>query len=189
MGHTSPDRGALGGGRLAAAAETLGRRNADICAWGLRASAALLAVMLAVVLLQIAMRAFTGQSFAWSEELAKTLMAWSALLAAPGAYRESAQLRVSIFIDALGDRARRVIAIAIACLIFWLSASFTAHGARLAIDAMAVRASSLPTQAGVLYAPLPVSMAVFMLISLETALREMAALSGAFTAARAAPEA
>lgn len=131
--------------------------------------------MLAIVMTQIASRTAAGLSFAWSEELSKTLMTWGALFAAPNAYRNAQQLRISMFVDALDHRSRRVISIAIALLIFWLSGALALHGAQMAADAMAVRASSLPVPAGVLYSPLPPVMILFMLISLESAARETAA--------------
>ena len=72
---------------LAAALRLLGAVNAPIARWGLSFSAALLALMLAVALAQIASRGLFNHTLDWAEEIARWALVWGALLAAPMGYR------------------------------------------------------------------------------------------------------
>ena len=143
--------------------------NAGLCALALKVAAVLLAAGFAVVILQIFSRTLFSYSFVWSEIVSRSCMAWSAFLAAPTGYRAGKSVAVSFFRENFPPFFARAGAGVVALLIFATSVIFVDEGIAMTARGMQVQAAGLPAPVGVLYAILPVSFAMFALISAEHA--------------------
>ncbi len=149
----------------------LEKANAPIARWGRNASAALLALMVALALSQILSRALFSQTLDWAEELARMALVWSVFLVAPFAYRAGAYVSISAFAEALPRGLLLAVAIVVNLLIVWICGAFVVESAGLVRRGLTIVASSMPFQMAFVYAIVPVSLAALMLVGTEHVLR------------------
>jgi len=156
---------------LAAALRLLAKLNAPIARWGLSFSAALLALMLAVALAQIASRGLFNHTLDWAEEIARWALVWGALLAAPMGYRAAGHVAITMLVEALSPRLLYALAIAINLLIGWICLMFLIEGIAFVGRGSTLVATALPLSMGWVYAIVPLSLAALLSVSVEAVLR------------------
>jgi TRAP-type C4-dicarboxylate transport system permease small subunit len=145
--------------------------NAPIARWGRNASAALLALMVALALAQILSRALFSHTLDWAEELARMALVWSVFLVAPFAYRAGAYVSISAFAEALPRGLLLAMAIVVNLLIVWICGALLAESAGLVRRGLTMVASSMPFRMAFVYAIVPVSLGALMLVGTEHVLR------------------
>jgi TRAP-type C4-dicarboxylate transport system permease small subunit len=150
--------------------------NAPIARWGRSFSAVLLALMLAVAMVQILSRALFDYTLDWAEELARMALVWSVLLAAPLGYRAGANVAIAAFAEALPPRLLYLTALALNLLTGWICAVFLAESFDFVARGFTIVASAVPLRMGWVYAIVPVSLAALLLVALEASLRLLRAL-------------
>jgi TRAP-type C4-dicarboxylate transport system permease small subunit len=153
------------------ALQVLAGVNAPIARWGRNASAALLALMVALALAQILSRALFSHTLDWAEELARMALVWSVFLVAPFAYRAGAYVSISAFAEALPRGLLLAVAIVVNILIVWICGTLLAESAGLVRRGLTIVASSMPFRMAFVYAIVPASLAALALVGLEHVLR------------------
>ncbi len=168
----------MGGGGLSAVSrapdrvlDVLAGINAPIARWGRNASAALLALMVALALAQILSRGLFSHTLDWAEELARMALVWSVFLVAPFAYRAGAYVSISAFAEALPRSLLLAVAIVVNLLIVWICGAFLIESAGLVRRGLSIVASSMPFQMAFVYAIVPASLVALMLVGAEHVLR------------------
>jgi TRAP-type C4-dicarboxylate transport system permease small subunit len=109
--------------------------------------------LLGVVVLGVAMRALNAP-LSWTDEAARYLMVWLALLGWILAARRRAHVRVTVLLDRLPARVRRGAELLIQLAVALFGLGLVWHGAVLVERNWDLDTVSLPVPAGVLYLPL-----------------------------------
>ncbi|WP_306252249.1 TRAP transporter small permease [Parvularcula sp. IMCC14364] len=156
-------------------ADALAKANRPICEAGRNFAGLLLAAMTLIVMVQVVARYGFNNSPAWTEELAKTMMVWTAFLVAPWAYREGTNVSISFFTEDLPKAIKSTLQIGITLLVIWICAVFFAESLDFVLRGMQSKSATLPMQVGAFYVIVPVSFALLILVGIETVLRELAA--------------
>ena len=99
--------------------DKLSALNEFICKVTRNLAGLTLIMMVFIVMLQIVCRYILNDSPAWTEEVARTMMVWTAFLVAPWAYREGLNVRIGFFADELPSRQRKFLNLVINFLICW----------------------------------------------------------------------
>lgn len=154
----------------------IGAINRPLSLVGRNLAAALVAVMTLLVILQILLRATTGVSLAWAEELARVALVWSAFLVAPFAYRTGANVSIEMFIEALPRRLRLGLQLGAHVLIGWILIVFLGESLAFWQRGLAQTSATLPVSTAWFYAILPVAFVVLISCAGELILRHVAAL-------------
>lgn len=154
----------------------LARLNTPLCALARNLAATLIAVMTAIVLLQIVFRYALNNSLSWTEELAKTMMVWATMLVAPWAYRMGANVSIDLFVEALPGKLRAVLGLLINLLVIWIAAVFFAESLALWQRGVDMRSATLPASMAIFYSVLPFGFGGMVLVGVELTLRQVAAL-------------
>lgn len=103
-------------------------RNAKVFAWLRRraedAAVAMLVIMFAVFLIQIASRYVLNMPIGWTHEISVVLWIWLVLFGASFVIRDDEEMRFDLVYGAVGDGARRVMALvtALALTILFIAA-------------------------------------------------------------------
>ena len=161
---------------LAAALRPLAPCNERLGLWARNAAAALLAVMTMMILLQVFYRYALNYSFAWTEELAKILMVWSAFLVAPWAYRTGANVSIALFVDALPRGFRLLLQIALNGLVLCVMLLFLREAVDFWWRGFAVTSVSMPVRMGWFYTVVPLGFIGIILAGVELILRDLLSL-------------
>ncbi len=159
---------------LRAAAGLLGRLNEKVGAAGRSIAGVVLALMAAIILVQVVSRYALNNSVAWSEELSKSLMVWTAFLVAPFAYRHGANVSVDLFAEALPMRLQAAMRAAVNMLVIWIVAVFLIESIPFVARGMQSQVATLPLKTGYFYAVLPLSLAAMISTGVEMLLRDVA---------------
>ena len=162
---------------MKAVVDGLGFVNAWIGRVGRAGAGAILAVMLAVIMLQVISRYVFNNSLSWTEELSKSLMVWTAFLVAPWALRTGANVGIDLFVEALPKRARFAVELAITALILWILVVLLGESLGFVERGMTSRMATLPLTTGFVYAIIPVSLAASILAGVEMGLRQLRELA------------
>lgn len=154
--------------------------NERIARWGKAGAGAILAVMLIVIMLQVVSRYVFNSSLAWTEELSKSLMVWSAFLVAPWALRTGANVGVDMFLETMPKRMRFFIELVVSALVLWILIVLFSESLGFVARGLKSRMATLPVTTGYVYMIMPVSLAAMLLAGTEVALRQLRELvSGA----------
>ena len=97
-----------------------------------------LAVMLAVVLLEIVARDLFNRSFAWSDEASRYLMIWSVYFGSVAAVRARTHLRVDLLLVRMPPALRRAADLFAELCVFAFSVALTFAGFRYVRDTFAM---------------------------------------------------
>ena len=127
-------------------------------------------------MLQIIARYILSDSPVWTEEVARTMMVWTAFLVAPWAYRFSANIRIDLFSNELSYRLQTLLSLSINLLVCWILAVFLNESFGLLERGMTVRTHSLPIQVAWFYSIVPITLALMLLVSFELILRNILSL-------------
>ncbi len=157
-------------------ADGLGAVNEPICVAARNSAGVLMMVMTVIVLVQIVFRYVMNDSLIWTEEVAKTLMVWTAFLVAPWAYRHSANVSIDMFAEELPERLRRGFMLVLNLLVIWIVIVFWQESFGMVERGLSIRAASLPLPVAWFYAVVPVSFAAMLLVGIELALRDLLGL-------------
>ncbi|MEM6536093.1 MAG: TRAP transporter small permease subunit [Pseudomonadota bacterium] len=134
---------------------------------GVNVAAVFLGIMLTLVLVQIVLRSTIGVSISWSEEIAKSLMTWSAFLAAPEGLRKGQHLSLDILKGALPSNISAIVTIVVSMVMTFVFASIVFHSIQMISAGMAVRSAATSIPVGMFYLVLPVSMIMFFGVVIE----------------------
>jgi TRAP-type transport system small permease protein len=145
---------------------------------------ALLAAMVILIGSQVAARYLVGMPLYWSEELARHLMIWLFFLGAVIALRRGAHLSIDLLPESLPPPAALVMRGLVLVILGTFLAMMTWFGWDLAQRTMVQRASALHYPMGYVYAALPVSGFLMLLVTLE----RLGATIAAYRADRASAE-
>lgn len=124
-------------------------------------------VLVAIVMVQIVFRYGLNNSLSWTEEVAKTLMVWLAMLAAPWAWRAGAQIRVTLFHEAFSPRVRAGVDIVLTLVALWVLGVLFIEAIDLFERGLTARAATVPVPTAVFYAVLPPAFIAMMLVGAE----------------------
>jgi TRAP-type C4-dicarboxylate transport system permease small subunit len=124
------------------------------------------------VIVQVFYRYVLAAPLPWTEELARYLFVWTALLAAAVSVGRNEQFNIPMFADVLGDEARRwlevfiaILGIVFACLMVW-------YGWKMSDRLMGAMSPVLPVGQGYVYLILPIS-GTYMVVHLLWRLKEL----------------
>ncbi len=145
----------------------LGAFNAVMCMAGRWLAAILLMFMVGIVLVQILFRYGLNDSLTWTEQVAKTMMVWLTLLVAPWAWRAGAQIRVTLFHEALPPRSRALLDLVLTLLALWLISILFLEGWDLIGRSFDTRAAAVPVPTAVFYVILPPAFLALFLVGAE----------------------
>lgn len=150
--------------------------NESLCNRGRNAAGILLMAMTVIVLLQIVFRYLLNDSLIWTEEIAKTMMVWTAFLVAPWAYRASANVGIDMFAEQLSQRTRAVLHLLLNLLVIWIVAVFLFESVGFFQRGASMRAASVPIQVSWFYSIVPVAFAAMFIVGVELVLRDVLSL-------------
>ena len=126
-----------------------------------------LSMMLFVICLQVFCRFVLNQALPWPEEAARFLMIWSLFLAAVYVHAEDGHLRLNFFVEKLPPRTQLILRILFdAGILFFLV--ILPKGGIFEVNALKVmKTGALRISRGYPYAAIPVSAALFILVTLR----------------------
>jgi TRAP-type C4-dicarboxylate transport system permease small subunit len=150
--------------------------NAPTARWGRNAAAMLLALMVGLATTQILSRALFNHTLDWADELARMALVWSVLLSAPYGYRAGAQVAITAFADALPTRLLLAIAVFVNLLVAWICATLFVESLDLVRRGLTIVAASMPFRMAWVYAIVPLSLALLVLVAVEIVLQLARAL-------------
>lgn len=127
----------------------------------------LLAAMVVLIGSQVAARYVVGVPLYWSEELARHLMIWLFFLGAVIALRRGAHLSIDLLPESLPPRGTVMLRGAVLLILGTFLTMMTWYGWDLAQRTMVQRASALHYPMGYVYAALPISGFLMLLVTLE----------------------
>jgi TRAP-type C4-dicarboxylate transport system permease small subunit len=136
----------------------------------------LLIVMTVIVLLQIVFRYVLNDSLIWTEEVSKTMMVWGAFLIAPWAYRNGANVSITMFVDELPPTLRRLLRLALNLLVIWIIVVFWLESFGMVDRGFLIRTASLPIQVGWFFIVIPLAFGTMLLVGVELFIRDVLAL-------------
>jgi TRAP-type C4-dicarboxylate transport system permease small subunit len=145
--------------------------NAAISHWARNLSAALLAAMTIVVLVQIGSRALLSVSLTWSEELARIMLVWSAFLIAPYAYRMGANVSIDLFVNALPRRLRLALLFAVNLLVVLIAGVFFVESLGFWTRGLNMVSATMQVRMAWFYSVVPFGFAGLVLVGAEILLR------------------
>lgn len=111
-----------------------------------------------------------GEQAKWTEELARFLLIWVALLGGAVAFGTKGHLGVDFFVEKLDPSARKVMAIFVHGIVLFFSvAIFVYGGGRVVLDALAMEqmTPALEWKMGYVYLALPISGIFMTLFTIE----------------------
>lgn len=149
--------------------------NSAIAGAGLKAAAAFLVIMVAVVLAQVFFRYVMNDSLVWAEELSKAMMVWMAFLVAPKAMLSGANVKIEMLIEAVPARLRLFLKLFIGLATLWVLSIFLHESIGFWQRGRDVMAASLPVPMAVFYSIVPVGFAALILASVQIFIEDLLA--------------
>lgn len=133
--------------------------------------AALIAGMVVLIATQVCFRYVLNEPLAWTEEVARHLMIWSALLGAAVAYRRKGHLGMDILVMHLPRQWRRAVEVILQVLSIGFFGILVVHGIPLVERTMRQFSSAIRIPMGYIYAAIPVGSALILLFAIERLVR------------------
>ena len=133
--------------------------------------AILIATMVVLIGSQVGFRYVLNEPLAWTEEVARHLMVWSALLGAAVAYRRKGHLGMDVLVMLLSERWRRLVEIILQVLSIGFFGVLVVHGIPLVERTMRQFSSAIRIPMGYIYASIPVGSALILLFAMERMVR------------------
>lgn len=128
---------------------------------------ALLAAMTALIGAQVFARYLFNHPLYWTEELGRHLMIWMVFMASVVCLRRGFHLNISFLEQRLRGRARMVLGLVMALLLGYFFYLMVTHGWDLTRKTMGQRSSALHYPMGLVYAAMPLSGLLMLLVDLE----------------------
>ena len=143
-------------------------RTFDILEKGIKIlMAILIGGMVALISLQVGFRYLLNQPLTWSEEVARHLMIWSALLGAAVAYRRKGHLGMDVIVMLFSPQWKRIVEGIVHLLSIGFFGLILLNGIPLVQKTMSQLSSAILIPMGYIYAALPVGSAFLLLFALE----------------------
>ncbi len=139
-------------------------------------AAILLAVMLAVALAQILLRAVFNYTLDWGEDIARMALVWSVLLTAPIGYRSGSHVAIGAFAESLPPRLLYWTAVLVNLLVGWICVMLLVESRELVLRGLTITAATVPIQMVWVYSVVPVVFIALIAVSMEVSLRLLRAL-------------
>lgn len=133
--------------------------------------AGLIAGMVVLIATQVCFRYALNEPLAWTEEVARHLMVWSALLGAAVAYRRKGHLGMDILVMHLPRRWQRRVEVALQILSIAFFGLLVIHGIPLVERTMRQLSSAIRIPMGYIYMSIPVGSALILLFAIERLIR------------------
>ena len=133
--------------------------------------AGLIAGMVVLIAMQVCFRYVLNQPLAWTEEVARHLMVWSALLGAAVAYRRKGHLGMDILVMHLPRHWQRAVEVILQVLSIGFFGILVIHGIPLVERTMRQFSSAIRIPMGYIYASIPVGSALILLFAMEGIVR------------------
>lgn len=150
--------------------------NEPLCNSAKNLAGMFLMLMTVIIMLQIVFRYVLNDSLIWTEEIAKTMMVWTAFLVAPWAYRRSANVGIEMFVEQLPQRMRMALHLLINLLVIWIVVVFLYESFGFFQRGTTLRAMSLPIQVSWFYAVVPFAFAAMLSVGIELLVRDVLSL-------------
>ena len=143
-------------------------RCLDAMEWTIRwAVILLLAVMVAAIGSQVVARYAFNQALYWTEELGRHLMIWMVFLASVLCLRKGFHLSITLLAQRLSPRSKALLQLGVAVVMAVFLFLMVTYGWTLAQKTMVQRSSALHYPMGYVYAALPVSGLLMLIVNLE----------------------
>ncbi len=143
-------------------------RTFDILEKGIKIlMAILIGGMVALISLQVGFRYLLNQPLTWSEEVARHLMIWSALLGAAVAYRRKGHLGMDVIVLLFSPQWKRIVEGIVHLLSIGFFGLILLNGIPMVQKTMSQLSSAILIPMGYIYAALPVGSAFLLLFALE----------------------
>lgn len=126
-------------------------------------TATLLVVMVGLILTQIIARVVIGNSFSWTEELARILMIWITFLGASFAFKYGAHMGIDYFVNKFPEGLRKLNNVLVACVCMLFFAFIFYQGIKLMEFGMLQRTAALKIPMGYVYLIFPISSVLIIL--------------------------
>jgi TRAP-type C4-dicarboxylate transport system permease small subunit len=154
-----------------AAIAALAAFNGPVTRAGRTAGAWLIAAMVGLAVAPIVTRALFDYALDWAEELARATLVWSVLTVLPYAYRAGAHVAIDSFAAALPPRLLLAASLAINLLVVWVAGIFFVESLQFWSRGLTLVSQSMGFRMAWIYAVVPVSFALLILVGLELTLR------------------
>jgi TRAP-type C4-dicarboxylate transport system permease small subunit len=143
-------------------------RAFDLLEWIIRVvMAILIAGMVVLIATQVCFRYVLNEPLAWTEEVARHLMIWSALLGAAVAYRRKGHLGMDILVMHLPERWKRIVETLLQAISIGFFGLLVIHGIPLVERTMRQFSSAIRIPMGYIYLAIPVGSALVLLFAIE----------------------
>lgn len=133
--------------------------------------AGLITGMVVLIAMQVCFRYVLNEPLAWTEEVARHLMIWSALLGAAVAYRRKGHLGMDILVMHLPHHWRRFVEVILQVLSISFFGILVIHGIPLVERTMRQFSSAIRIPMGYIYAAIPVGSTLILLFAIEKLIR------------------
>ncbi len=124
----------------------------------------LLAAMVAICLSEVVLRYVFAASLSWYDEVVGYLLVWLTFLGAVLAQSYEQHIGIGDLVDRAPPRARRALALARHLVLVGVHVVLLLYGWQLAIRFLGERAITVPVPMGVVYAVIPLSAALMLLV-------------------------
>ena len=131
------------------------------------AVAVLLSAIAVICFLEVILRYLFAASLSWYDELVGYLLVWLTFLGAVLAQSHGQHVGIEDLVDRAPERARRALTLASHLVLVAVHVVLLVYGAQLAMRFLGERATSVPVPMGVVYAVIPISAALMLVV--ETA--------------------
>lgn len=138
----------------------------------------LTAAMVVLVTLQVFFRYALNAALSWPEELTRYFMIWSGLLAAFYAHRDGQHVGVTIVVDRLGHRAKRVLEIIGHAVIAAFCLLMTWQGIKALGSYAELKSTALRIPMNYIYSAVPIAFFLLTIVSVKAALLSVFGVSG-----------
>lgn len=132
----------------------------------------LFAAMVTISFSQVVTRFFHYPLY-WSEEMARYIAIWLTFLGASYAYRRKSLALVEALLGFLTPRQKKILGLAIACMVVGFCLFLCVYGVNLTLRAMRQTSPAMFIPMGYVYASAPVSGALMILFCLEHVFEEL----------------
>lgn len=156
---------------------------------------AVLIVAVALLVIDVVWGVFTryvmGEQAKWTEELARFLLVWVALLGGAVAFGTKGHLGVDFFVGKFHVEARKLVAVVVHLIVlFFAGAVFLYGGMRVVFDALAMEqmTPALGWKMGYVYLALPIAGIFMALFTIENLVETIVTPAAALHEAEAAEE-
>ncbi|MDJ0684994.1 MAG: TRAP transporter small permease subunit [Alphaproteobacteria bacterium] len=165
-------------GALAALVTGLTRINTSVLWLGRHIAWMALALMTAIILLQVFFRYVLNSALPWPEEAARALMIWMMALIAPGGYRWGAFVSIDMASEALPPTLRRILTLTLLLMSTVVLSILLYQAIQHFNSGFIFRSSTLKIPLAYVYLGMSVCFGLMLSVNVELALRTIGRMLG-----------